>query len=475
VVGYRAAVTSRSIVALAAGSALGVVGATAAPAVAGPFTTVPSAADPGDPIDLHLTLDWELRLGRGQITRERVGIASVAPTDPIPEVRDLLLESSRHTLRAGAELGVFHDTWLSLGLPIVISDQRALLFDQQDTPCSFAGAGATCVNADNSPTVLDGLLPARGYDADDPGTGFPMGEDMIFRGPGRSGLTHVALGLGVAPMNQRRDDTKPTWKLGGELQLAIGTLARFDRDAPDASGGLSTGVHELRVYTSVGKRVGWAEPYVQIDWKTPLSAKSGSPFEDPGFGARRSLTMPEGSLLFGFEAIMVDRPDDHTRVSVDLSTEIRGYFEGRAHTPMWEVLAYAGDSRYGGPLILDRDPVMPDVQAISHPGISLVENYLELTARFAVRAELGPRVHLGAVGGLSFANDHTITFDDAGVDLPTCAGGSTGCEVEQNDLVNPGTAEVNPNHVPLVNLVGHRYRLEDALGVQVGVEARIMF
>ena len=138
--------------------------AVAAPAVAGPFTTVPSAADPGDPIDLHLTLDWELRLGRGQITRERVGLASVAPTDPIPEVRDLLLESSRHTLRAGAELGVFHDTWLSLGLPIVISDQRALLFDQQDTPCSFAGAGATCVNADNSPTVLDGLLPARGYD-----------------------------------------------------------------------------------------------------------------------------------------------------------------------------------------------------------------------------------------------------------------------------------------------------------------------
>jgi hypothetical protein len=116
------------------------------------------------------------------------------------------------------------------------------------------------------------------------------------------------------------------------------------------------------------------------------------------------------------------------------------------------------------------------MQAISHPGITTVENYMELGARLGVRAELGKHVHLGALVGLTTATDHAITFADAGVDKPACSGSvTTECENDTNDVVNPGTDEVDPTHVPLVDLVGHRYVLEDILAVQVAIRALVLF
>ena len=79
----------------------------------------------------------------------------------------------------------------------------------------------------------DGLLPAAGFDALDPGTA-PAG-DTMFRGVDRHGLDQIHLGLGVAPLNQNRDDTKPTWKLGAEFRFAIGQVMKFDPTTPGAN------------------------------------------------------------------------------------------------------------------------------------------------------------------------------------------------------------------------------------------------
>jgi hypothetical protein len=130
------------------------------------------------------------------------------------------------------------------------------------------------------------------------------------------------------------------------------------------------------------------------------------------------------------------------------------------------VFALAGDVRRSGPLVLDRDPSITDVQAVSHPGISNIENYLETAARFGIRGRLGGRAHFGLLVDIEWKTDHAITFADAGVDLPTCGNGR--CEADENDLVNPGTAEVNPPHVPRIDLVGHRYLSTNNFGVVIG-------
>jgi hypothetical protein len=142
---------------------------------------------------------------------------------------------------------------------------------------------------------------------------------------------------------------------------------------------------------------------------------------------------------------------------------------------MWQVFALAGDSRGTGPLILDADPTTPGLQALSHPGISNLENYLETAGRVAVRARLGAHVSFAALGELVWKTDHVITFADAGVDLPTCPTGTPRCENDTNDLVNPGTQEVNPLHVNKIDLVGHRYHADNNRGYVLGAEAQVTF
>lgn len=450
--------------------------AVAAPgrAHAGPYSVVPSAADPGDPIDLNFHLDYEYDIERATIRRERVG-STTDPTAPIPELKDLIFRGSRHVLTPALELGVFHDLWLSMKLPIVIRQTHDLLYDQRSTPCSFVDPGSTCVNATNSTTVGDGLLQPGGFDAGDP-AGFAVDDDNVFRGPARKGLDVIWVGAGVAPMNQARDDTKPTWKITAELAIPIAKAAKLDRDDPESNTSVGTGVYSIRVSTSVARRIGWAEPFVALSWEAPFKAKDDSPFKDPGFGARRTLPQQQAKVHFGFEAILVDRPIDATRVGLELSSTINARFEGRAYTPMWEVFAYAGDVRHGGPLVLDADPITAGQQAVDHPGITDVENYLELGATAAVRAQIGRTVHLAALVSIATASQHVITFDDAGKDKPTCsATRTTGCETDSNDLVTPGTDEVNPLHVPLIDLVGHRYVADDNLAIAIGAQATVLF
>jgi hypothetical protein len=444
---------------------------------AGPDSEIASSFDEDDSFDLHVTLDYGYEIHRASIHRELVGLSGTDPGDPMPVVRDLRYASSRHVLTPRLELGIFHDLAIQVGLPIVIFDQRSLEFDQSGTPCEY-DVDRTCVDATNSTTVGDGILPPTGFDARDPqGPGFvDPSESMIFRGPNRKGLDQLHLGVVWAPMNQARDDTKPTWKIGAELRLPIGGEMKFDRDDPDSETSVGSGRLDLRFWTSISKRIGWAEPYVELWWIAPLSYASDSAFEDPGYGSDRWQAQQHAGTHFGFEAIALDRPVDKQRVSLDFSGKLEANFEGRGRSEMWEVFAFAGAATGGGPLVLDENPTQGGLQAISHPGVTSIENHLKMGGKIAVRGELGDKVRIAASFEVMRTQSHIITFADAGVDLPECeAGESDGCEDDNNDVVNPGTEEVNPAHVPLIDLVGHRYRVGGVMDYIAGVEARVLF
>jgi len=181
-------------------------------------------------------------------------------------------------------------------------------------------------------------------------------------------------------------------------------------------------------------------------------------------------------VSFGLETYLLNDEKTGNQVSLDLGTRLVGHFEGRGYSEMWEVFALAGDPRNpSAPLVLDSDPVTPDVQALRHPGITNIENYLETAARVALRAKLGTHVSFAAVGEMIWKTSHVITFADAGVDLPTCPTGAPRCEIDNNDLINAGTPEVNPLHVSKIDLVGHRYRSEQNRSYIVGVETQFLF
>jgi hypothetical protein len=426
-------------------------------AFANPHSIIPGGQDPDTAdagfaqksVDVYAEVDYAYSLDSATIVRERVGDPAADPLDGIPTVRDLDFTQFKHTITPRLQVGIFRDTFISAALPIVITQARELRFrDPNDRP--------------SSSTVADGLLPEEGFDARDPSTSTPG--DLAFRGVNRRGLDQVHLGLGHAFMNQLKDPTKPTWKLGAEVRLSVGSIMKFDAMAPDANRGVSRGIQELKLWTTFARKLGWAEPWVELFWLAPLSHKADSLFDDPGFGSTNAQPSMQGGLAFGLEIYALDNRADETRVSFDIGTRANAHFEGREYTEMWEVFALAGDSRGGGPLILDSDPEDTGIQGISHPGISNIENYLELSGRFAVRAQIGPHVRFAVVADLVWKTDHAISFADAGVDKD-----------DDNDLVNPGTNEVNPLHAPTIDLVGHRYRVEDGFDIVLGVQGQVLF
>ncbi len=435
--------------------------ATASTALANPRNIVPGGADAAkDGVEVVGTVDYEYEHDTSTIWRES-NDAAADPNGALPRHRDLGFSGDRHTITPKLELGVFHDTFVTVALPVIVSQTHDLHLDNG-------------VDRAGSSTVQSGILPMAGYDARDPTTS-PTG-DLMFRGVERHGIDQIHLGLGFAPMNQQRDDTKPTWKLGAELRLAIGQVMKFDPMAPGSNSGVSSGVHELKLWTSFDRKLDWIEPWVEIFWQLPIATTKDSLFQDPGFGTANIDKSQLAGVEFGAELYAYDDPADRNRISLDVGGKVTAHFEGRDYSEMWEAFAYAGDSRGMGPLVLDADPTKDGVQALSYPGISSIENYLETAVKLRIRGEIGPHVRFAAGADLVWKTDHVITFADAGIDLPTCGTGqSTHCETGSNDVINPGTAEVNPLHSSTIYNVGHRYWSEDNFGVVVGVSGQVLF
>src|SRR5690606_21494086 len=232
---------------------------------------------------------------------------------PTPLARDLLFEGRTVRLVPRLELGVYAGLAVSLALPAVLHDQRSLALD---------GAGGRASSA----TVADGLLPEVGYDGRDPGSGGLATGSTLFRGVDRAGLDQLHVGLVWAALDQASHSSRPTWKLGAEGRMAIGKVARFDRDA--GSDGVGRGIHELRLWTSMARRTGWAVPHPEMWWRGVVGHKAGSRFAAPSprFGARGTDPGPRAGARFGLEAIVFERPAKARRVALTGAASLEARF-----------------------------------------------------------------------------------------------------------------------------------------------------
>jgi hypothetical protein len=424
-----------------------------------PAGLVPATGDPGAGL-LHAEVDYSYEADRAVITRERVGDPAADPQGPLPRQRELESHQTRQLVTPRLELAVYRGFWVSLAAPIVIG---------QTSEIDVAGG----VDRASASTFIDGILPATGFDARNPSA--PPGGNVAFRGVTRRGVQELRAGLGFAAMNQARDATQPTWKLGAELGISAGRAMRFDAVHPDQETGVASGVDQLRLWTSLDRRYRYFESWFAAAWQVPIYTRASGLFTDPGFGASNIAPGQTATASFGVAAELYDDAATGRRISVELGARGTVQFEGRGYSELWEVFALAGDRRTAGPLVLDGDPTTPGTQGVSHPGITNIESYLEAAARLTVRVKLGARLRLAAYGELIGRTEHVISFTDAGTDLPTCPTGAPRCETGDNTAVTPGTAEVNPLQVPLIDLVGHRYRAEANLGVVIGLEAQVVF
>ncbi|HKA87549.1 MAG TPA: hypothetical protein VKE22_07775 [Haliangiales bacterium] len=466
-------------------------GVRSAPAAEG--TEIATAFDEGNPFDIFFRVDYAFDVRRAAIKRELSG--STVPgqvPDTVPVVRDLVMNQTRHVLTPSVQVGLWHDVQLSIALPITISLDRSYDFDQRADPCIFPGGSgpATCVNRQNSSTLLDNILPNGstgriGYDAQDATTNFGLDSTMVFRSVGRSGLDTLNIGLTWAPMNQERDDTKPTWVVGAELRWSIGKIMKFNRLNPGNETGVSPGFHEIKLMTGFSKRTRWAEPFVFFYYQAPVGVRGdkpndpdGSLFWDVGFGQKSNHPQSQAGTDFGFEAILFDRPAQKERLALTFGGSLHAMFEGKGYSEMWEPFALGGDvtSNPGAVLAVDPDPTSTTDANIPHPGVTTIENYMIFGGQLGIRGQIGEHVKFMASFGVTREQSHAITFTSAGIDLPGCSATVTmNCESPDDNVVTPGTREVNPLHKPIIDTVGRRYLVDETTVLTFMVGGQVLF
>jgi hypothetical protein len=418
-------------------------------------------------LDLRVSVAYLHQETRGQLKRE---VNSAIPEQDTALVfRDLVFARSRDELALRAEIGLFRELMFHVELPVVLYESTRLAYDRSASPCTLPPApNATCIDAPNSSTVNDGIVGAGGFDGSRGGAGtssptlFQGARRGAAGGSGADALDTFHFGLSWAPFSQRLDPSKPTWVIGIEPRLSIGTMRAFDRAAPDANHGVSDGIHRIAFRTAVSRRMGRLEPYFTLFYLVPIP-RQGSAFVDYGVTQRIQDPQHRAGGVIGTEIVAYERGRPDWRVVVDLRGRVEGHFAGRGFSEVWEMFASSPGLRCDETRNLACDPTLTrnPYQDRPYTGLTAIDGYATLGLELAIDALLSRWFRLRA--GFAYARDqsHLITGDERGV--PTMPGGKIS---EANEL--------NPAYRPVVDQPGRRYLVDnvDTFDVRFTAQAR---
>jgi len=453
----------------------------ASPTFAAEITDVASSFDDDHPFGFRLRVGYWHDQTNASIKRE----GENPNQTEVGLFKDLLYSHSRDWMAVRAEIGIYQDLAVYGELPFVLADSREYRFDQSlGSACIYPGMAGTpnCVNAMNSTTIADGIVPMNGYDATNsmPGVpvGFSPGSDLVFRGVSRGGsglnsLDTINIGIKWAPLSQARDDTKPTWIVDLQGQISIGNIMAFDRMRPDANHAVSEGLHHLIAKTAVSHRFKYVEPYAAFWYNFPI-ARDDSLFINYGPTQKNADPQQSAGTIFGFEGIPWERPDKYYKIALDLRGRIEGHFDGRGYSEGWELFA-SSDALTCDPMwnpSCDPSKVTNKYQGMPYTGLTVIENYATLGADIALVVQAGRYLHFNI--GLQYSRDqsHFITIDDVGRAWDATKG--DGCSVPIAGRVSR-PCEFNPAFRPVIDEVGRRYKVDNVDMFRFGVWAQAMF
>lgn len=350
----------------------------AAPAHAAEITDLASSFEKGKPFGFKAGVSYKYTYKTASINREAVPLLQSAQTAKdinahyqVPPgeqlsrteiVPDLLFAQRRQSLSLDFAIGLFQDLQLGISIPLVLRDERQ--YDLHPSAgWNSCPAGAWDCVANSSSTFLDGIYPIQPSDQLSSGS-------TIFRPPVRGGsgsnlLDTINISLTGAPVSQRRDPTKPTWVIGVEGQISVGTIMAYDNtrsyldpnnsiqktliDASttlDPQGqrgwqGVSEGVHRIVVRTALSHKFKYVDPYFGLYYIIPIPRReSGSPWQpDYGFAQKFSSPQQQAGTTFGFEATPVENKAKGHRLALDFKAGLNFHFLGRGYSEAWEVFA----------------------------------------------------------------------------------------------------------------------------------------
>lgn len=451
-------------------------------ALAAEVTRVASSFDEDDPFDLHFGVGYDFTFKKAAIVREW----SDGNQNRI--ARDLLYQQMRHTVTPSLEIGLYRDLAVYLQLPVVVSDTRSYSFDQDADPCKYGDVRppdeATCVNKDNSTTLRDGIVPRTGFDAtntDDPYGSFAGADSKeIFKGPNRYGINQLWVGLKYAILNQDRLSHMPTWVIGLEGRFAVGKPMTFSRNIseedPSGNHAVGVGYHQLGVWTALSRRYRFLNPFFVASWQQSLRGNSNTSLFKNYDAATQTKVNPQSEVAvqFGTEIVPFERKAKAQKFAIELSGRAMLLYGGRGYSEVWELLAdspaMVGSYQPGMSGSCNRNAVMAYAQASPtdpnyiegagaapgcerFDGVTDIQDYAVFGLRAGIVAHLNKFATLTVGADINTNTRHFVTSASRGVDL------------DENDVVDAGSAEINPVRRDVVDNVGRRYLVDDVINV----------
>jgi hypothetical protein len=439
-------------------------------------TEIASSFDDDNPFDFNFRLAYRYEIRNGAVKRELLGRNYHA----VELVKELRFAESRHILDLRADIGLWKDLQLHLGLPIIVAWNRELSFAQNGSDSCGTPPETNCVTRNNSTIVRDQLLPAAGLAANQvviAGKDVAQGSGLNL--PTRAGLDQLHLGLSWAPLSQRRDPSKPTWIIGFEARIAVGDPMEYQ---PSLGSGatqntsVGRGVHEFSFWTTVSRRFRYVDPWVTFFYLLP-QASSSSLFEKTIFrasGQERAGPTHRGGAEVGLELVPWERKDKNYKVAIELRSRVEAVFEGRGYSPIWELLA--GNPQLVGGCNPATTATTPSPEwnngmycqaagdTIPYPGISRIESHLAVSGSVTFQMMFTKYFKASLGFGIGHEQSHFITFGDAG---------------RATDLTKPidptKPTEVNPMYRPLIDLAGRRFKIDDMLSYDFYISAMALF
>ena len=466
----------------------------------------------GDPFDLNLSLGFHQSWQRGKIKRESNlgpdGQESTAGfTHNIENIATYRHDVS--TLNIRADIGLFHDLAVFIRVPLILSDSRSM-------------------------DDLDGSIKAVNGNfgrVADPATGLPIFK-LPFESPNRSGIDFIAVGIRWSIFNQWRDHTKPTFTLELEGRFGVGEPLHACNAKPEAvaddvvadqklakgatyaqcpglnsdvtnrplfignrwvrnpslagrSPGISRGTNAIRFGALSSNRYRYVEPYggfwFMAEWQK-ANTDMGNFGDLEGIITNRPPL--QGGLVGGLMIHPWENREQFQRFTIDLRFNGRYVSQGRDYTPLFDALGSSNASSLVAinPAGYKADPADPKNsignydRPFAFTGVTDVEAHGSFGGHlgFAIYAAEFIRFNVG--GGFTYVQAHLVSTSDAcNPDFSPEVGAAGRCKGSSTVGTTVVTGAPNPNHRPLIDLPGRRFRVTETYLWDAYVSGTVMF
>lgn len=442
-----------------------------APALAAEITRTLEAFVPGNPWDAQLEINYNRSLRRALISREKAE-GSDRPSTRYFDDKELRYSRIDHNMDFKLRFALYRDLEVFVNFPVVLSrSQFAGLAQNGGEP----GAGRTggCDGAGrpsgDSTIVRDGLfrgggipsLPDKNLTHLEAGTRTPnrgrsilgqagatgtaacyLGESGVPTSESvRSGFGDMSIGMAWAPLNNRRDDTDPTWLLRLEYQMPTGTTMDPSPKDPvtgnfkprnDSAG---YGQHALHFASYFSKKLrASVEPYVGLEYSA-FFPSTGNIFQRISPNQEHVGPGQKAGVVAGLEIVPYENRKHQIKFAIDLRLRARATFEGRDYS---EVADFLGR--------------VTDIETYATFDASL-HFYVQISKWFMARFHVG----------LAHDTKHFITFANIGEDR------------NGNGFVENTVTEQNPTYDPMTDQVGRRLSVAETTVFTWGFSLIAMF